>query len=405
MAEFTEFAEALLDQISVEIDEEKEIAKLSEKINDDPEFPNQFTELELFSKEIFPEMSRKVKEFTGFTIKPDLRIEFPELKEFKLLKGKKVFATKHSRDFVDELFSAVSDLDIKSIADLIEKDTEKFLVYSTYAKSYISKISTTYGDYLDSCVYLNKFILSSYPKIILYKQGQPYNLRKEQVESGYKGALKMTLVEEIVHSTQDNLQNENKNAATNVNSINEELAKIILNLEVNAANSLYDYLQLQTVPDDFPIAKRANLFFMLNPDNFVVNVLGPDVMTYSHVEIDPKISEIVPELSDIYQRWLLPIQAHHAAFSTMEGIAEFAVQNILQDDDDFQNYLTTFMGIDFSSYKVRKNMGKELTEKVFRKFGKDAFRFLIEKPPSTRELKEPELYLKRDLSTGSKHMQ
>ena len=404
MAEFTEFAEALLDQISVEIDEEKEIAKLSEKINDDPEFPNQFTELESFSREIFPEISRKVKDFTGFTVKSNLRIEFPELKEFKLLKGKKVFATKHSRDFVDELFSAVSDLDIKSIAKLIEKDTEKFLVYSTYAKSYISKISTTYGDYLDSCVYLNKFILSSYPKIILYKQGQPYNLRKDQVESGYKGALKMTLVEEIVHSTQDNLQNENKNAATNVNSINEELAKIILNLEVNAADSLYDYLQLQSVPDNFPIAKRANLFFMLNPDNFVVNVLGPDVMTYSHVEIDPKISEIVPELSDIYQRWLLPIQAHHAAFSTMEGIAEFAVQNILQDDDDFQNYLTTFMGIDFSSYKVRKNMGKELTEKVYRKFGKDAFRFLIEKPPSTRELKEPELYLKRDLSTGSKHM-
>ena len=404
MAEFTEFAEALLDQISVEIDEEKEIAKLSEKINDDPEFPNQFTELESFSREIFPEISRKVEDFTGFTVKPNLRIEFPELKEFKLLKGKKVFATKHSRVFVDELFSAVSDLDIKSIAELIEKDTEKFLVYSTYAKSYISKISTTYGDYLDSCVYLNKFILSSYPKIILYKQGQPYNLRKDQVESGYKGALKMTMVEEIVHSTQDNLQNENKNAATNVNSINEELAKIILNLEVNAANNLYDYLQLQTVPDNFPIAKRANLFFMLNPDNFVVNVLGPDVMTYSHVEIDPKISEIVPELSDIYQRWLLPIQAHHAAFSTMEGMAEFSVQNILQNDDEFQNYLTTFMGTDFSSYKIRKNIGKELTEKVYQKFGKDAFRFLIEKPPSTRELKEPELYLKRDLSTGSKHM-
>ena len=215
----------------------------------------------------------------------------------------------------------------------------------------------------------------------------------------------MTMVEEIVHSTQDNLQNENKNAATNVNSINEELAKIILNLEVNDANNLYDYLQLQTVPDDFPIAKRANLFFMLNPDNFVVNVLGPDVMTYSNVEIDPKISEIVPELSDIYQRWLSPIQAHHAAFSTMEGMAEFSVQNILQNDDDFQNYLTTFMGTDFSSYKVRKNMGKELAEKVYQKFGKDTFRFLIEKPPSTRELKEPELYLKRDLSTGSKHMQ
>jgi hypothetical protein len=404
MGEFTEFAEALLDQIAVEINEEEEIAKLSEKISEDSEFPNQFTELESFSKDIFTDISKRIEDFTGYTVKPDLRIEFPELKEFKLLKGRKVFATKQSRGFVDELFAAVSDLDINGIAELIERDTEKFLVYSTYAKSYISKISTTYGDYLDSCVYLNKFILSNYPKIILYKQGQPYDSRKEQVESGYKGALKMTMVEEIVHSTQDNLQNENRNAATNVNSINEELAKIILNLEDNAANSLYDYLQLQTVPDNFPIAKRANLFFMLNPDNFVVNVLGPDVMTYSHVEIDPKISEIVPELPEIYKRWLLPIQTHHAAFSTMEGMAEFAVQNILQDDDDFQNYLTTFMGTDFSSYKVRKNMGKELTEKVYEKFGKNAFRFLIEKPPGTRELKEPERYLKRDLSTGSKHM-
>ena len=404
MGEFEEFAEALLDQISVEIDEEKEIAQLSERINEDSDFPVQFTELEPLSKEIFPEITKKVEDFTGFTVNSGLKIEFPDLKEFKLLKGKKVFATKQSRSFVDDLFSAVSDLDIKNIAELIEKDTEKFLVYSTYAKAYISKISTTYGDYLDSCIYLNKFILSNYPKIILYKQGQPYDSRKAQVKSGYKGALKMTMVEEIVHSTQDNLQEENKNAATNVNSINEELARIILNLEAKAADNLYEYLQLQTVPNDFPIAKRANLFFMLNPDNFVVNVLGPDVMTYSHVEIDPKISEIVPELSDIYQRWLLPIQAHHAAFSTMEGMAEFSVQSILQDDDDFQNYLTTFMGTDFSSYKVRKNMGKELTEKVYEKFEKNAFRFLIEKPPTTRELKEPDLYLKRDLSTGSKHM-
>ena len=83
-------------------------------------------------------------------------------------------------------------------------------------------ISTTYGDYLNSCVYLNKFILANYPKIILYKQGQPYDSRKEQVESGYKGALKMTMVEELVHSTQENLQEANKNAAINVNSINEE---------------------------------------------------------------------------------------------------------------------------------------------------------------------------------------
>ena len=116
-------------------------------------------------------------------------------------------------------------------------------------------------------------------------------------------------------------------------------------------------MQLQTVPDNFPIAKRANLFFMLNPDNYVVDALGPDVMTYSHVEIDPKISEIVPELSDIYQRWLLPIQTHHAAFSTMEGMAEFAVQNILEDDDDFQNYLTTFMGTRFFSIQSKKKYG------------------------------------------------
>jgi len=110
-------------------------------------------------------------------------------------------------------------------------------------------------------------------------------------------------------------------------------------------------------------------------------------------------------LADIYQRWLLPIQNHHAAFSTMEGIAEFVVQNILKDDNDFQNYLTTFMDTDFSSYKIRKNMGRDLTELVFQKFGKNAFKFLIESPPGTRELKEPELYLKRDLSTGTKNIQ
>ena len=59
------------------------------------------------------------------------------------------------------------------------------------------------------------------------------------------------------------------------------------------------------------------------------------------------------------------------------------------------------MGTDFSSYKVLKNMVKDLTARVFEKFGKTAFKFLIESPPGTRELKEPELYLKRDLSTGS----
>ena len=401
MGETEEFAEALLDQIAVELNEEKEISELASKISEDQDFPKNFTDMEDFTEENFPIMSEKIHDFTSLNVDSNIVTEFLDLKEFKLLKGKKVYATNQSRKFVNELFSAVADEDVKKISDLIQSDTKKFLVYSTYAKAYISKISTTYGDYLDSTIFLNKFILSKYPQIILYKQGTPYQVNQEKVDSGYRGALKMTLLEELVHSTQGNLEMENKNAAINVNSINEELAEIILELENSAASNLYEYLQLQTVPDDFPIAKKANLFFMLNPDNFVVNVLGPDVMTYSKVEIDPKISEIVPELSDIYQRWLSPIQNHHAAFSTMEGIAEFVVQNVLKDDSDFQNYLTTFMGTDFSSYKVRKNMGKDLTEKVFAKFGKNAFKFLIDSPPGTRELKEPELYLKRDLSTGS----
>ena len=405
MGETEEFAEALLDQIAVELNEEKEILNLSTKISDISDFPKNFTNMEDFSEENFPIMLQKIHDFTGLDVNSNIRIEYPDLKEFKLLKGKKVYATIQSSEFVNDLFSAVADESVEDISNLIQKDTKKFLVYSTYAKSYISKISTTYGDYLNSTVFLNKFILSKYPQIILYKQGHPFETNLEKIDSGYRGALKMTLLEELIHSTQINLESENKNAATNVNSINEELAEIILNLENTAASNLYEYLQLQTVPDDFPIAKKANLFFMLNPDNFVVNVLGPDVMPYSKVEIDPKISEIVPELDDIYQRWLSPIQNHHAAFSTMEGIAEFVVQNILKDDNDFQNYLTTFMGTDFSSYKVRKNMGRDLTEKVFNKFGKNAFKFLIDSPPGTRELKDPDLYLRRDLSTGSKDIQ
>ena len=205
----------------------------------------------------------------------------------------------------------------------------------------------------------------------------------------------MTILEEQIHSIQKNLYDINKEAAKNVNTINEELAKIILNLDDSTVSSLSEYLKLEPVPDDFPTAKRANLFFMLNPDNFIVNVLGPDVMTFTKVEIDPKISEMVPELLGIYQRWLTPIQNHHAAFSTMEGMAEFAVQNILKDDSDFQNYLSTFMGTDFSTYKIRKSMGKDFTQTIYDKKGKETFKMIIENPPTTRELKDPQLYLKR----------
>ena len=85
---------------------------------------------------------------------------------------------------------AVANEDQKIIAELMKKDTAKYLVYSTYAIQYISKISTTYGDYLDNVIYLNKFILSRYPQIILHKQGEPFDARFEIVNSGYLGAIK-----------------------------------------------------------------------------------------------------------------------------------------------------------------------------------------------------------------------
>ena len=331
----------------------------------------------------------------GLPISEGLKIEFPELEDFKKLKAKKVFASSDSSNYVYDLFDAVAKEDKTQIIDLIKKDTPKYLVYSTYAIQYLSKITTTYGDYLDSTIYLNKFILSRYPQIILYKQGVPYKSKLESVNSGYWGALKMTILEELIHSVQQNLQKINKNSAMQVNSINEELAKIILSLDEKKINNLVEYLQLQAVPDDFPLAKKANLFFFLNPDHFLIEQIGPDIMTFSRVEVDPKISELVPQLEDVYQRWLEPIQRHHSAFSTMEGMAEFSIQNILQNDQDFQNYLTTFMGTDFSSYQVRKNLGKDFTRVIYDDLGKKAFKTLIENIPSTRELKDPQLYLNR----------
>ena len=395
MPELEEFAEALIGQLSVELNEEKEIAGLADKIAEDNNFTLKFESIEQIAEKLLPELKQKASEFLGITVSDNIKLQFPGLKDFKLLKGKKVFCTDDVRNFVDELFNAVTNEDLKKIAELIKQDTAKFLVYSTYAKMYISQISTTYGDYLDNTVYLNKFILSSYPQIIVYKQGEPYEPKFDSTNSGYLGALKMTILEELIHSTQENLQEINKEAVIQVNSVNEELAKIILALDDKTAGELSEYLQLQTVPDDFPLAKRANIFFMLNPDHFIIEQLGPDVMTYTHVDIDPKISELVPELLDIYKKWLKPIQAHHAAFTTMEGIAEFAIQNILADDKDFQNYLQTFMKTDFTSYQVRKSMGRDFTKFVFIKLGQNTFKTLIEKPPTTNELKNPQIYLKR----------
>jgi hypothetical protein len=394
MSEFDEFAEALMGQLSVEIDEEKVIEEFAKKINEDRNFTVKFDDIEMVSQNLFADLVQRVSEYMGLEVSKELSIEYIKLDEFKRLKGRKVF-TENAREFVDKLFDAVAKNDLKEIAELIKEDTAKFLVYSTYVKSYISKISTTYGDYLDSKIYLNRFILDDYPRIILYKQGQPYESNAESVKSGYLGAMKMTILEEIVHSVQDNLHRLNIQAVMNVNAINEELAKIILELDDKTVTSLTEYLQLQLVPDEFQIAKKANLFFMLNPDNFITNVMGPDVMTYTHVEIDPKISEFIPSLEEIYKRWLKPIQEQHAIFTTMEGMAEFVVQQILKDDADFQNYLTTFVGTNYSDYSVKKSTGKEFTQNVFDLYGKDTFLKLIKEPPNTRELKEPQLYLNR----------
>ncbi|MBI3841933.1 MAG: hypothetical protein HY295_02115 [Thaumarchaeota archaeon] len=395
MGEYEEFALALIDQLSVEINEEREITAQISKVGQDQAFKVRFEEIDLLANKIFPVMAQKVLDFTGISVPSETKIELLDLVELKNLKGKKVFPPSESVSFVDELFTNVALEKIDAIADLAKRDTVKFLVYSTYAKSYISKISTTYGDYLDSRIFLNKFVLSSYPQIILHKQGQPYEEKFDYVNSGYVGALKMTILEEQIHAIQTNLHAINRKALVEVNEINEELARIILALDDTTITKLSEYLQLPEVPEEFPLARRANLFFVLNPDTFIVRVLGPDVMTYTKVTIDPKISEMIPQLLDIYQRWLKPIQIHHAAFSTMEGMAEFAVQNILKDDKDFQNYLINYAHTDITAYQIRKSMGKDFTEAIFSKHGSDTYRILINNPPTTRELKNPNIYLQR----------
>ncbi len=395
MGEFQEFADALFGQLAVEIDEERDIVEQASKARDNIADKAHFEKIEIIAEQIVPEFRDRIEEFIGIKVSDNVQIKFPELEELKKIKGDKVFADKESKEFVTELFHAVAKENLKRIAELMQQDTAKYFVYSTYAIQYISKITTTYGDYLDSVIYLNKFILSRYPQIILHKQGEPYESSFEKVNSGYHGAIKMTVLEEMIHSVQENLQQINKNAAMEVNRINEELAKIILSLDIQTVNNLSEYCQLQAVPDDFPFAKKANLFFFLNPDHFLIEQIGPDIMTFTHVEIDPKIGELIPELVNIYKKWLVPIQQHHAAFTAMEGMADFAVEKILEDDKDFQNYLTTFMGTDISSYQVRKSMGKDFTKTVYEKLGKNTFKKMIEVPPNTRELKDPQLYLNK----------
>ena len=66
MVETEEFAEALLDQISVELNEEKEISELSAKISDDPKFPKNFTNMEEFCEQNFSKMASSVPHKTSW---------------------------------------------------------------------------------------------------------------------------------------------------------------------------------------------------------------------------------------------------------------------------------------------------------------------------------------------------
>ena len=109
MPELEEFAEALLDQIAVETDEEKVIADLVEKIDSDSPFDVKFEPLEEAAKKFFAPMGKKMSEFTGLDCSSTV-LKFAGLREFKALKGRKVIANGDSRQYIDRLFSAVSIL-------------------------------------------------------------------------------------------------------------------------------------------------------------------------------------------------------------------------------------------------------------------------------------------------------
>jgi len=131
MGEFAEFAEALFGQLSVEINEEKEIAELAVKAKEGIAGKVQFKELEEIAKEVFPVFKDKIEEFLGIKVSENLQLKFPELEELKKLKGNKVFAEKEAKGFVTELFIAVAKEDRNKIAELMKQDTAKYLVYST----------------------------------------------------------------------------------------------------------------------------------------------------------------------------------------------------------------------------------------------------------------------------------
>lgn len=395
MSEYDEFAEALIDQLSVEINEEKDNSNLAAKIDEDSSFNFKFETTVEISSKTFPLIKQKIANFTGLTVPENTIIEYPGLYELKKIKGKRIFTTKNAREFVDDLVDAISKEDLGKISNLMKQDTQKFLVYSTYAKNYISKISVTFGDFLEDKIYLNNLFLTILPKIKLYNKGPHFEENYELIKSSFIGAIKMTLLEESIHAIQQNLHKKNKEAVQKVNEVYEDLAKIILNLDNTTLSNIFEYMNLDPVPEEFPIAKRANLFFILNPESFILGSLPPDQMATREGQIDPKLSEMIPQLPDIYRRWLKPRQEQFSALTAIQGMAGFCIRKILHDDLDFKNYLTVFKGIELSDYLSQKNKGIDFTEAIFNKLGKEAFKHLVNDPPETLELKDSQLYLNR----------
>ena len=397
MTEYDEFAEALIDQLAVEINEEKENSSLAAKIDEDSSFKQKFESIEDLGRKLFPLVKQKIKEFTNLDVPENTTIKFPSLTELKKLKGDRIFTTNDSREFTDRLVEAISKEDLGKISSLMKENTVKYLVYSTYAKNYISKISVTFGDFLDDSIYVNKLFLSILPKIKLYNKGPPFEENYDLINSSYIGAVKLTLLEESIHAIQQNLHQRNKEAVRKVNEVYEDLARIILDLDDSTLSEIFEYMNLDPVPDEFPIAKRANLFFVLNPEYFILGSLPPDHMATKEGQIDTKLSQMIPKLEEIYRRWLKPRQDQYAAMTVIQGMAGFVARNILRDDLDFKNYLKIFKGTDLTSFLTQKNLGISFTESIYQKLGKEAFRKLTEEPPSTLELKDSQLYLRRIL--------
>ena len=72
MPELDEFAEALMAQLSVEINEEKEIAQLAKKIEEDRNFTVEFDSVENISQKIFSGLVRIAEKLYLIAIALDL---------------------------------------------------------------------------------------------------------------------------------------------------------------------------------------------------------------------------------------------------------------------------------------------------------------------------------------------